>query len=283
MASVFFGGDMNRQIAFAAFIALTLVPGAARAVDPAVQSTILDAIEGMQNLPYANVEYHFPPVQLYDGGKLVIEGTFQPLTDGTSRLHSELRRVLPGDVTYTGRNSPIIEDTGYRQVSAFPVVNLMRKDGSKEIRVWFAAPQGEDNFPTLRAMVSDISTQQVISCAQSVISAPLRRTINHETPAKGGACSFGSTVNYGKPDFDGLGIELSSGNTVAADMETANAICLEKGYEGVADIKPRRFSSPRNNTVAQYIKQQKTWRVINARSYNSWIMPGDLTCYSVKY
>jgi hypothetical protein len=269
-------------MACSALAALSLIPGVARAVDPSVQTSILDAIEGMQNLPYANVDYNFPPVQLFDGGKLVIEGSFQPLTDGTSRLHAEMRRALPSDVTYTARNSPILEDTGYRQVSAFPVVNLMRKDKNLEIRIWFAAPQGTDNFPTLRGMVTDINSGDVISCAQSVISAPLSRTINNETPAKGAACSFGSKVIYGKPDFEDLGIAVTSGVTVAADMETANAICIEKGYEGVANIQPRRFRSPGNNTVAQYVKNSRTWRVMNARAYNSWIMPGDLTCYTVK-
>ena len=271
---------MFRSFTCAAFSALALIPGVANAVDPAVQTSILDAIEGMQNLPYANVDYNYPPVVLNDGSKLVFEGSFQPLNDGSSRLHSELRRALPGDVTYTGRNSPIIEDTPYRQVSAFPAVSIFRKerDSKTEVRIWFAAPQGADNFPTLRGMVTDMHTGEVLSCAQSVISSPVRRTINNESPGKGAPCSFGSRVVYGKPVFDGIGIELTSGVGIASDSETALHVCKEKGFEGVANVRALSYNSPKNNTIAKW--NGTDWQIMNARSFNSRIEAGGLICYT---
>lgn len=271
---------MFRSFTCAALTALMLIPGVAKAVDPAVQTSILDAIEGMQNLPYANVDYNYPPVVLHDGSKLVLEGSFQPLNDGTSRLHAQLRRALPADGTYTGRNSPIIEDTPYRQVSAFPFVSIFRKERNIEVRVWFAPPQGTDNFPTLRGMVTDVSRGSILSCAQSVISSPINRTVNNETPANGAPCSFGSQIVYGKPDLEGLGIEVTSGVTIAANIETLTHICKAKGFSEVANVTPRSFRSPRNNTVAKW--DGTTWQIMNAKSYNSWIMQGDLTCATMK-
>jgi hypothetical protein len=269
---------MFRRLTCTALTAIALVPGIAKAVDPAVQTSILDAIEGMQNLPYANVDYNYPPVVLFDGGKLVFEGSFQPLNDGTSRLHAELRRALPGDVTYTGRNSPIIEDTPYRQASAFPSVSIFRKQRNLEVRIWFAPPRGTDNFPTLRGMVTDLSNGSILSCAQSVISSPVNRTINNERPAAGQPCSFGSKLIYGRPDFNGLGIELTGGVGIASDPVTALYVCKEKGFDGVADVRARSYSSPRNNTIAK--RNGTDWQILNARAYNSRIEEGGLLCFT---
>lgn len=240
------------------------------------EGQVVDIIKDLQEFPVDNVTYVLPTVSYsINGQAFLTEGSYQHLSDGKMRIRIEVRQKLRNDLTPTGRNSPVVEDTGFKVVSAFAEGNILRTDGGMETRIWMAPPKGTDQFPTLNASVSNPMAGTVLSCARSVVSAPLSRVIS-DNSATAATCTQLSPVQFGKPDFSGFGFTLGNGIRMAADNATALKICQAKGFKRVAYMNVRRFSSPGNNTVVKF--ENGGWNVLNARAFNSVMDPGDLTC-----
>jgi hypothetical protein len=240
------------------------------------QGQVVDIMKDMQAFPVDNVTYLLPPVSYAANGQTFLtEGSYQQLSDGKMRIRIEVRQKLHNDLTPTGRNSPVVEDTGFEMVTSLAEGNILRTAGGTETRIWMAPPKGTDQFPTLNASVSNPMAGTVLSCARSVVSAPLSRIIT-DNSATAATCTQLSPIQFGKPDFSGFGFTLGNGIRMAADNATALKICQAKGFTRVAFINARRFSSPGNNTVVKFDNGQ--WNVLNARAFNSVMDPGDLTC-----
>lgn len=240
------------------------------------QGQVVDIMKDMQAFPVDNVTYLLPTVSYSANGQVFFtEGSYQQLDDGKMRIRIEVRQKAQTDLTPTGRNSPVVEDTGFKVVNSLAEGKILRTTGGIETRIWMAPPQGTDQFPTLNASVSNPMAGTVLSCARSVVSAPLSRIIS-DNSATAATCTQLSPIEYGKPDFDGFGFTLRTGIRMAADNATALRICQSKGFQRVAHTTVRRFSSPGNNTVVKYENGQ--WIFMNARAFNNVMDPGDLTC-----